>query len=108
MKSINASGYKQDWKLDPKGYFLIRVDEKSKLIEVAHCIIQPKHLEGKFTKNEPDVVIKGKNPEEIIYKIIDLGLISIMDHAAYLGKEVQKAFDCLHSGKEYVQDSDIE
>ena len=47
----------KDWKMDPKGYFLISVDKKKKIIRVGYC---------KFTRlgNSPinDMVaeIKGK------------------------------------------------
>jgi len=82
----------QNWKLDKKGYFLIRIQKG--FIEVGHCV----------NDNVPCKLVKGKNVEELIYKIIDLGLISDLEHAAYLGKEVQKAFVCLKLGKNYIQD----
>jgi len=28
----------KDWKMDPKGYFLIAVDKKKKIIRVGYCI----------------------------------------------------------------------
>ena len=27
----------KDWKMDPKGYFLIEVDKKKKIIQVGYC-----------------------------------------------------------------------
>lgn len=92
MEKIDASGYLQKWEQDAKGYFLIRVENG--FIEAGYC----------KNSNEPEKMIVGKNPEEIMYKIIDLGLISRLDHAAYLGKELQKAFICLSLRKNYVQD----
>jgi len=81
IKTIDASGFEQNWKLDPKGYFLIRINKKTKEIEIGHCTDKPK----------PKTLIKGKLPEEIMYKTIELGLINSLNHAAYLGKELQKA-----------------
>jgi len=91
MKTIDAQGFKQKFQLDPKGYFLIRI--KDGFIEVGHCI----------KDNKVETLVKGKEPEEIMYKVIDLGLVSLLDHAAYLGKELQKAKCCLKNNKEYVQ-----
>ena len=91
MKEIDATGFEQKWVLDPKGYFLIRLNNG--LIEVGHC----------KKNNKVEVVVRGSNVEEILYKVIDLGLISLLDHAAYLGKELQKAKYCLENNKEYVQ-----
>ena len=37
-KKINAKYDKiKDWKMDPKGYFLIEVDKKKKIIQVGYC-----------------------------------------------------------------------
>jgi len=91
MKEINASGFKQKFKLDPKGYFLIRI--KDSFIEVGHC----------KKDNKVEVMVKGKEVEEIMYKVIDLGLISLLDHAAYLGKELQRAKYCLENNEDYIQ-----
>jgi len=43
---------KRDWKMDPKGYFLIRVDAKKKLLEVAYC---PE-------VNKIGLIIRGRRP----------------------------------------------
>ena len=96
-EEIDATGFRQKWVLDPKGYFLIRVNLKMKSIEVGHCTINHCLIR----------VIKGKTPEEIMYKIIDLGYVYLTDHAAYLGKELEKAFLSLKLGFEYVQDPEF-
>lgn len=98
MEEINSEGFKQKFVLDKKGYFLIRINKNQGTIEVGHCL----------KNNEVLRIIKGKNPEEIVYKIIDSGFISLIDHAAYLGKELQKAYFALKSGLKYVQDSELD
>ena len=91
-EEINATGFKQKWVQDPKGYFLIRV--RNNLIEVGYCTNKHKMVK----------IIVGKTAEEIVYKIIDLKLISLLDHAAYLAKELEKACLSIQFGFKYVQD----
>lgn len=43
-----------------------------------------------FIKNKADVVIVGKSAREIYEEIITEGLVSRMEHAAYLGSELKK------------------
>lgn len=98
MKEVRAS-YDDDteFAMDPKGYFLIRMDKEKKEIEIGFCP----------NKNEVTVKITGKTPREVYHTAIREGLISRLDHAAYVGREVQKAFDALQSGKDYVQDDEL-
>ncbi len=88
---------RKDFEMDRKGYFLIRIDRNKNLIEVGLC----------RSKNHLDVVITGKSPTDIYYAIARKKLISRLEHAAYLGKELQKAFTALELGVEYVQDSPL-
>lgn len=88
----------KEFALDPKGYFLIRANRETQEIEVAFC---PK-------LNEVSVKVVGKTPLEIYQTILKQQLISRMDHAAYLGRELQKAYDALRAGLPYVQDDELE
>ena len=87
----------KDFVMEPKGYFLIRIDKDKKLIEAAFC---PEV--NKITHK-----IVGKNPQEVYMTIIKEDLISRLDHAAYLGKELQKAYIALQKGIDYVQDDPL-
>lgn len=87
----------KEFVLDPQGYFLIRIDKEKKLIEIAHC--------GK--RNTVEVIVRGKKPIEIYQTAIKQGLITRMDHAAYLGRELQKAYIALQLGLEYIQDDEL-
>ncbi len=80
---------------DPKGYFLIRINKEAKQIEAAHCTKE--HI--------ITLMITGETAQEVYMKIVELELVSLLDHAAYLGKELKKAEDALKSEKEYVQDN---
>jgi tetrahydromethanopterin S-methyltransferase subunit A len=87
----------KDWKMDPKGYFLIRVNKKKKKIELAHC----------RKDNIIEMVIEGKIPQEIYFTAIEKNLLSRKDHAAYLGKELEKAYLALKFNLAYVQDEEL-
>ena len=94
----------KDWKMDPKGYFLIDVDREENLIKVGYC---------KFTKlgNNPvnDMVaeIKGKNSLEIVNTLIREKFISTLQHAADMGIELHKAEIALKFNLKYTQDKEL-
>lgn len=96
-EEIDATGFQQKWVLDKKGYFLIRINQEKQLLEVGHCT----------TDNKLIRVIHGKTPESVMYKMIDIGCLELLDHAAYLGKELQKAYIAMKHGFIYRQDSEI-
>ena len=95
----------KDWKMDPKGYFLIRADEKKKIIQVGYC---------KFTRlgnssiNDMVAVVKGKTAIEIVNTLIREKFISTLQHAADMGIELHKAELSLKYGLKYIQDKDLE
>ena len=60
-----------------------------------------------FRKNKGDLVIVGHSAQEIYEEIINKGLVTRMEHAAYLGSELQKAEIAMITGKEYVQDFEL-
>ena len=94
----------KDWKMDPKGYFLIKVDKKKKFIQVGYC---------QFTKigdspiNDMVAAIKGKTAIEIVNTLIREKFISTLQHAADMGIELHKAELSLKYGFKYVQDKDL-
>ncbi len=52
--------------------------------------------------------VVGKNAKEIVDTILRENLVSRLDHAAYLGRELKKAEIALKLGKNYVQDRELE
>ena len=88
---------KKDWVYDPKGYFLIRVNKEKKRIEAGFC------KQG----NKIIKLVYGKRASDVYFTIIQLGLVSRMDHSAYLGKELEKAELALKYNLNYVQDEDL-
>ncbi len=84
----------KEWHPDPKGYFLIRVNEKKKRIEAGFC--NYKHVVTKM--------IYGQNAVDIYHTLIRHKLLTRLEHAAYLGKELYKAELALKYGKKYRQE----
>ena len=94
----------KDWKMDPKGYFLIAVDKKKKIIRVGYCIFTKL---GNSPVNDMVAEIKGKTAIEIVNTLIREKYISSLQHAADMGIELNKAELSLKHGFEYVQDKSL-
>jgi dihydropteroate synthase-like protein len=83
--------------LDAEGMFKIAVDRIENTLVVIHF--------ASTDIAKPINIFKGKTAEAVCRKIMQLGLVTQMDHAAYLGGELAKAEIALRTGKEYVQDN---
>ena len=104
-KKITAKYHKiKDFVLDPKGYFLIAVDKKEKLIRVGYCTFD--NLE-KNSNHNLQVEIVGKNAIEIINTLIREKYISSLQHAGDMGIELHKAEIALKNNLNYIQDKDL-
>ena len=104
-KTISAKYDKiADWAMDPKGYFLIKIDENSKLIRVGYCKISNNNMNE---DHEMICEVIGKTAIEIVNTLINEGFISSLQHAADMGIELNKAEIAMKNDLEYVQDKDI-
>jgi dihydropteroate synthase-like protein len=83
---------------DPKGCFKIMVDRLKGEILLLHYT---------YKDGKPDAAFKGRDPLKICRAVLRKGLISRMDHAAYLGAELMKAQVALETGKTYIQDEPL-
>jgi len=81
--------------IDPSGFFIIYPKKEEGRIYL-------EHYRADATLNE---VIFGEDPISIALTVIEHGLVSRLDHAAYLGKELEKAFLSMAQGFQYIQDS---
>ena len=88
----------KDWEMDPKGYFLIRVECDAGLIRAAFCTLSAHTIQAEVT---------GKTALEVVNTLIREEMVSTLQHAADLGAELQKAELALRHGLEYVQDDEL-
>lgn len=106
--------------LDPHGYFIIYIDRNERLIYAKHFtnIIDERGLavdpetgkvipaRGKVERTHTRV-FNGRTAKELCVKIFEETPscpVTMLDHAAYLGRELVRAEVALVTGKEYVQD----
>ena len=105
VKNIKASYDRiKDWKIDPKGYFLIAVDKKNNLLRVGYCKISK---QGESPNHEMVAEVEGKSAIEIINTLIKEQFLSSLQHAGDMGIELYKAELALKYNLEYIQDKDI-
>lgn len=117
---LDAKLSKRQIELDPKGYFLIKIEPKTNELILEHYLndidqkgraIDPESGEpiGCKTKrrNQPSNIYRGKSAKQLGIQISEGHgpfPISHLDHAIYIGRELQRAEQCLISGKQYIQD----
>ena len=105
-KRITAKYHKiKDWVMDPKGYFLIAIDRKKKLLRVGYCKFRKL---GNKPVNDMVSIISGKTAIEIVNTLIRNKYISSLQHAADMGIELCKAELALRYKLNYIQDKDLE
>ena len=105
--------------LDPNGYFIIKVDLEENKIILEHFLnnIDEEGYALDPETNEPikcdsqstrvsNAVFEGISAKQIGIFITEErnDLITRFDHALYLGRELQKAEECLYKKLPYIQD----
>lgn len=80
---------------DPAGYFVVYPDRTRRLLSLEHF----------SNAGVLDVVIEGATPAEVYTVAVDRGLVSRLDHACYVGKELTRAWQAMESDEPYVQDA---
>jgi thymidylate synthase len=78
---------------DPVGNFLIEVESKEIVVS------QTTPGSGEVSNH-----YRGKDPLKLLREICANSPAIKPEHSGYLGLELQKAFDCIKSGREYIQD----
>ncbi len=106
--------------LDPGGYFIIYLDLEAKLICAKHFtnVIddrglavdpdtgKPIPVRGKVERTATKL-FTGRTAKELCIAIFEQNqpcVVTLLDHAAYLGREFVRAEIALINGGEYVQD----
>ncbi len=120
IKTIDDKLSKRPIALDPGGYYIIYIDRKAELIYAKHYsnVINEKGLavdpdtgkviaaRGKVNR-VAETVYAARTAKELCVKVIEEpkpSPITMLDHAAYLGREFMRAEYALISGEEYIQD----
>ena len=80
---------------DPAGYLIVHADAARQLLVIEHY-----RNDGLLT-----AVIEAASATDGYTSVLAAGLISRLDHAAYLGRELARAKHALHSGARYRQDA---
>ena len=120
IKLLDDKLSKRQIELDPKGYFLIKIDPLRNELIIEHYVndidnkgraIDPESRQpiGCQTKrsNQPNQIFRGNSAKEVGIQISEGHgplPISRLDHAIYIGRELQRAEQCLKTGKKYIQD----
>tara|TARA_Y100001968_G_scaffold109728_1_gene99301 strand:+ start:416 stop:817 length:402 start_codon:yes stop_codon:yes gene_type:complete len=120
IKLLDDKLSKRQIELDPKGYFLIKVEHLTNELILEHYLnnidqqgraVDPKSgkLIGCKTKrlNQPSNIYRGKSAKEVGIQISEGNSqypISRLDHAIYIGRELQRAEQCMKTGEQYIQD----
>jgi len=84
--STTIQAKRHEWKLDPAGSFNIFIRD------------------GKIYARNGDVTVVGEDAQSIVDTLADMGLVSMLDHAGYLGKELEKAELAIRFRRSYLQD----
>jgi len=106
--------------LDPAGYLLIKLDQEAGLLIAEHY---RNTINAQGLATDPDTgdvlscrggdprlparVYRGRTAKELGIELTERAddpPISRLDHALYLGRELQRAEACLQQGMPYIQD----
>ncbi len=95
-----ASHYnsRKEFRLDPAGYFILKVFYTKELIGARFC--SNDHI--------PKYDFVGKNAEEIYATIVRMKITHNMMHLAYIGHELHKAEVAMKLHLNFVQDSPLD
>jgi dihydropteroate synthase len=120
LKAIDDKLSKRYIDLDPGGYYIIYLDREQGLICAKHFtnVINEQGLavdpetgkvipaKGKVNRTA-ETLFTARTAKELCVKIFEEDRscpITMLDHAAYLGREFMRAESALVSGEEYIQD----
>ncbi len=84
-------------RLDSTGYFTFHVDRGQRMLVA-------RHYKADSTET-PNIELRGYSAQQIIDGILTRRLVSQLDHAAYIGRELAKAEIALATGRPYVQEA---
>ena len=122
LKAIDDELSKRPIALDPGGYYIIYIDRDAELICAKHYtnIINEQGLAAdpetgaviacggnKQVERTVEKLYTARTAKELCVKVVEQPQpcpITMLDHAAYLGREFVRAEYALVNGTEYIQD----
>ena len=106
--------------LDPGGYWLIYLERETRLICVKHfandineqgLAVDPETGEvipcKGVVERKPTIILQARTAKELCVKLFESEQgypITMLNHAAYLGRELVRAEIALMNGTDYIQD----
>lgn len=84
----------QFFKSDPAGFLVVYPNHRDRTLAVEHYT----------NAGVLDCIIEGPTPVAVYFEIVKRSLVTQLDHAAYLGRELAAAERALRTGEAYVQD----
>src|SRR5713226_3935981 len=91
---IRPGGTREPLLYDPKGYFVISLDQEKGEIILRHYL--PNHT--------PAHEMRGRGATSMLLGLLREGLVTQLSHAGYMGEELAKAQTALQFGLRYDQD----
>jgi tetrahydromethanopterin S-methyltransferase subunit A len=109
MKEVEEIDAKRtsEFVFDKKGFFYIYLDKRRNRIVVEHYKNIKRDARVDVSSGEIQRIIVGQSAEEIGHTLAKLEIISRVDHAIYLGRELQKAEIALKRGIKYEQGEEL-
>ncbi len=120
IQCLDAKLSKRSIELDPEGYFLIKIEHVKKELILEHYVndidsqgraVDPdsgKPIGCKtINKKKPSKIFRGRSAKEVGIQISEgkgTLYLSRLDHALYIGRELQRAEQCLKTDEAYIQD----
>lgn len=87
----NYTGKEMPFGEDPRGFFVIT-------LEKGEIVVQHRVSDGR----ESRYVFRGRSAQRLYRLVLNENLVSKLDHAAYLGKELARAEVCLKAGTAFA------
>ncbi len=97
--TINVSQETATLRLDRAGFFTFHIDRERYLLIARHYPTE--------TREAPSLELEGPTAQHIINAILARELITQLDHAAYIGRELTRAELALVTGRPYIQEATL-
>jgi hypothetical protein len=93
----------KDFRMD-KDFVIIKINKEQGMLELG--VVNGTQQVGAEGKKFYEIkgIVRGKKPSDVYWYLAKYNLLTLPEHYAYVGKELQKAYSAMAEGKEYVQE----